>query len=63
MEIAENGGAMIIEEKDLNAKVLCDTINTLLDDDDKLSFMRSKAKKEEYNDAAYKMISWLEDLQ
>ena len=32
-------------EKDLNAKVLCDTINTLLDDENKLSLMRNKAKK------------------
>ncbi len=63
MELASNGGAIILEEKDLNAKVLSEAINSLLRNEEKLEDIRKNALRKEYNDAANQMISWLEDLQ
>ncbi len=63
MELASNGGAILLEEKELNAKVLSEAINSLLRNEDKLKDIRANALRKEYNDAANQMIKWLEDLQ
>lgn len=62
MELVDSNAAVLIEEKDLDAKTLSNTVNDLLNNKNKLEDLRKNAKKEEYNASAYQMINWLEDL-
>lgn len=61
-ELADAGGAVMIEEKDLDARRLADTVNSLMKDETKRNAMRENALKAGKGDAAYRMIDLMEGL-
>lgn len=63
MELVENDAAIMIEEKDLTKETLSNTVNKLLQDDEKLNTLKSNLKNMAHNDAAYQMIDWLKELK
>lgn len=60
--LVDEGAAVMIEEKDLTAQGLSDTVNSLMNDPERLAMMRENAKKTGRADAAYAMIQWIEEL-
>ena len=61
-ELADAGGAVMIEEKDLDARRLADTVNSLMRDETKRNAMKENALKAGKSDAAYRMIDLMEEL-
>ena len=62
MEYAGNGAAVLLEEKDLTAEKLAETLNRLMKDDAERARLRENTRKEGKTDAAYRMIGWMEEL-
>jgi len=62
MDLVKENAAVMIEEKDLDAKVLADTINTLMKDPEKLAEMKKNAKAAGHVEAADSMIEWCLEL-
>jgi UDP-N-acetylglucosamine--N-acetylmuramyl-(pentapeptide) pyrophosphoryl-undecaprenol N-acetylglucosamine transferase len=60
--LADEQAAVLIEEKDLSAERLTETIETLLDHPEDLKRMRLNAAALGKPDAAYQMIDWMEEL-
>lgn len=52
----------MIEEKDLTASKLADTVNLLMRNEKKRNSMKENAYQQGKRDAAYEMISWMEEL-
>ena len=61
-ELADEGGAVMIEEKDLSAHVLADTVNRLMRDPEERRKLSGNAVKAGKADAAYRMIDVMEEL-
>lgn len=61
-ELVKKDAGVMLEEKDLNAKSLSDTVNSLMKDPVRLETMRKNAYAQGKRDAAYRMIDWMEDL-
>lgn len=61
-ELVVRDGALMIEEKDLTADKLADTVNFLMHNEEKRKSLKDNAYKLGKRDAAYKMISWMEEL-
>ncbi len=61
-ELADADAAIMIEEKDLNAQMLAETINGLMKNEEKLQSLRNNAAKLGKADAAYRMIDLMEEL-
>lgn len=61
-ELVKNNAALMIEEKDLDASRLADTVNFLMHDSNKLNTLKENAYKLGKRDAAYDMIKWVEEL-
>lgn len=61
-ELVKNNAALMIEEKDLDATRLADTVNFLMHDDNKRNALKENSYKLGKRDAAYKMIDWMEEL-
>lgn len=57
LELSKEGAGILIEEKDLTAAVLADTMNKVMKDTNRLHKMRENAEKLGKKDAAQKMIS------
>lgn len=62
MELVKADAAVMIEEKDLDAERLADTVNALMADPARLEQMRANALKTGKPDAAYRMIECMEEL-
>jgi UDP-N-acetylglucosamine--N-acetylmuramyl-(pentapeptide) pyrophosphoryl-undecaprenol N-acetylglucosamine transferase len=62
MELVNAGAAVMIEEKDLQAEMLAETINRLMRDPAGMKKMRENAKKIGRTDAAEVMMNWMEEL-
>lgn len=62
LELSKEGAGALIEEKDLTAKKLADTVNGLMKDSDRLEKMKKNAKKLGRTDAAEKMIALCKEL-
>jgi UDP-N-acetylglucosamine--N-acetylmuramyl-(pentapeptide) pyrophosphoryl-undecaprenol N-acetylglucosamine transferase len=60
--LADHGGALMIEEKDLNADVLAAAVNRLMKDSYAREEMRENALKAANSDAAYRMIDLMEEM-
>ena len=60
--LVDEGAAVMIEEKDLTAQGLSDTVNSLMNDPERLAMMRENARKTGRPDAAYAKIQWIEEL-
>lgn len=63
MALVSADAAVMIEEKDLTARLLADTVSSLMSSPEKLAQMRRNAEKTGRPDAAYAMIRWMEELQ
>lgn len=50
--VADNGGAMIIEEKDLDDKTLISTINSIRNDKEKIKVMAERSRESAFPDSA-----------
>lgn len=61
-ELADAGGAVLIEEKDLSAQKLAETVNALMKDEEGLRRMRENAAKQGKQDAAYRMIDLCREM-
>ena len=61
-ELVKKNAGVMLEEKDLNAESLADTVNRLMKDPEKLEEMRKIAYAQGKRDAAYRMIDWMEEL-
>lgn len=61
-ELVKNHAAVMIEEKDLNAHSLADQVNALMKDDETRMQLKKNAYALGKRDAAYTMISWMEEL-
>jgi UDP-N-acetylglucosamine--N-acetylmuramyl-(pentapeptide) pyrophosphoryl-undecaprenol N-acetylglucosamine transferase len=61
-ELADHGGAVMIEEKDLTPRVLADTVNRLMKDPEERRKLSENAEKAGKSDAAYRMIEVMEEL-
>ena len=61
-ELSDIGGAVMIEEKDLDAKILAETVNSLMKDEARRNRMKEAALKAGKADAAYRMIELMEEL-
>lgn len=61
-ELVDEEAALMIEEKDLNAEKLADTVNFLMHDPEKRKTMAENAYAHGKRDAAYRMIEWMEEL-
>ena len=61
-ELSDAGAAELIEEKDLSAKILADTIQGLFADESKLKAMRDAAKAIGKPHAGEDMIAWMKEL-
>ena len=61
-ELSDKDAAVLLEEKDLNEKVLADTVNNLMHDPNRIDAMKQKAFQEGQRDAAYSMIHWMKEL-
>ncbi len=61
-ELVQKDAAYMIEEKDLTASKLADTVNLLMHNESKRNEMKQKAFQQGKRDAAYEMISWMEEL-
>ena len=62
LELVKRDAAVMIEEKDLTAEKLADTVNSLMRDPEKLDQMRKNAYAAGQRDAAEKMIACMEEL-
>ena len=60
--LADQNGALMIEEKDLNADVLAAAVNRLMKDTHAREEMRENALKASNSDAAYRMIDLMEEM-
>lgn len=61
-ELADIGGAIMIEEKDLTAAKLAETVNRLMSNETERMRIRENARKAGKTDAAYQMIRLMEEL-
>lgn len=61
-ELVKNDAALMIEEKNLDATRLADTVNFLMHDATKRTALKDNAYKLGKRDAAYDMIKWVEEL-
>ncbi len=61
-ELVIKDGALMIEEKDLTASKLADTVNFLMHNEQKRNSLKENAYKLGKRNAAYEMISWMEEL-
>ncbi|MBR3357051.1 MAG: UDP-N-acetylglucosamine--N-acetylmuramyl-(pentapeptide) pyrophosphoryl-undecaprenol N-acetylglucosamine transferase [Solobacterium sp.] len=61
-EYADQGAAILLEEKDLTPEKLAAELNALMKDDAKRAVLRENTKKAGRRDAAYRMIEWMEEL-
>lgn len=61
-ELSDVDGAVLIEEKDLNAKGLADTINELMANPERREILRANAYRAGKRDAAEKMVDLMEEL-
>ena len=61
-ELVDQDAALMIEEKDLNAEKLADTVNFLMHNPEKRQVMAKNAYAHGKRDAAYQMIDWMEEL-
>ena len=62
MELVKNGAAVMIEEKDLSARRLCDEINRLMKDDTARKKMKENAAAMARPNAAADMVLWLKEI-
>lgn len=62
MELVRQDAAVMIEEKDLTAEHLAETVNGLMKDDERRSKIRENAYRAGRREAAEDMISWMEEL-
>ena len=62
LELVKQNAAVMIEEKDLTAQVLADTVNGLMKDPERIKEMRKNAWQSGKRDAAEKMIRSMEEL-
>lgn len=62
LELVNRNAALMIEEKDLSARSLADTLNDLMADRQKRENLGKQAKMLGKTDAAYRMIEWMEEL-
>lgn len=60
--LEDAGASKMIEEKDLTAKGLADTLNAFMKDHDRLRKMADKARNLAKDDAAEQMVNWLEEI-
>lgn len=61
-EYADKDAAILLEEKDLSAEKLAQTLNALMKDPERRETLRRNTKKAGKADAAYRMIEWMEEL-
>lgn len=62
MELVRQDAAVMIEEKDLTAGHLAETVNGLMKDEERRSKIRENAYRAGRREAAEDMISWMEEL-
>lgn len=62
MELVRQDAAVMIEEKDLTAEHLAETVNGLMKDEERRSKIRENAYRAGRREAAEDMISWMEEL-
>jgi UDP-N-acetylglucosamine--N-acetylmuramyl-(pentapeptide) pyrophosphoryl-undecaprenol N-acetylglucosamine transferase len=62
MELVKGNAAVMIEEKDLNAQKLADTVNELMKDPARMKQMRENARRMGRTDAAEVICDWMEEL-
>lgn len=62
MELVKGNAAVMIEEKDLSAEKLADTVNGLMKDPDRMKQMRENARRMGRTDAAEVICDWMEEL-
>lgn len=62
MELVRQDAAVMIEEKDLTAEHLAETVNGLMKDEERRSEIRENAYRAGRREAAEDMISWMEEL-
>ncbi len=60
--LADKNAAILIQEKDLNEKVLCDNVKMLLDDDKKRSFIENNVKEFAVNDTLERIMEVVNGL-
>ncbi len=61
-ELVKQDGAVMIEEKDLTAQKLADTLNGLMKDPQRIEQMKENARAAGKVHAADEMIAWMEEL-
>lgn len=61
-ELVKKQAGVMLEEKDLNAESLSQTVNRLMKDPQGLERMRKNAYALGKRDAAYEMIAWMEEM-
>lgn len=61
-ELVQQDAALMIEEKDLTAEKLADTVNFLMQNEEKRKQMKQNAYELGKPNAAYDMIDWMEEL-
>lgn len=62
LELSKNGAGVLIEEKDLSSEKLAETVNTLMNDEQRIDEMKNNARKLGRRDAAEKMIALCKEL-
>lgn len=62
LDLVNHSAAFMIEEKDLTAEKLADTINFLMHNEVKRNELKENAAKLGKTNAAYDMIEWMEEL-
>ena len=62
LELSKEGAGVLIEEKDLTAEKLADTVNSLMKDNDRILEMKTNARNLGRTDAAEKMIALCKEL-
>ena len=61
-ELVKKGAALMIEEKNLTAAKLADTVNFLMHNEKKRDALKKNAYMQGKRDAADQMIAWMEEI-
>lgn len=62
LDLVNDGGAIMLEEKDLSKESLAKLVNSLVHDEARMNTIRANAKKHASIRAAYDMLEWMEEL-
>lgn len=60
--VVDNGGGVLIDDRNLNANVLTNTVAKLMNSADELARMRESSKKLGKPDAAYRIVTVIDDI-